>query len=58
MNLKSVSDDDSYDEQESVSKNGVEEGYLFSFGSEQTNNHFFLLAKWAFVITLFCIKGF
>ena len=41
MNLKSVSDDDSYDEQESVSKNGDEEGYLFYFGSEQTNNHFF-----------------
>ena len=38
MNVKSLSDDDSYNEEGNISENGVEEGYLFFFC--------FLLAKW------------
>ena len=34
MNVKSLSDDGSYDEDENVSENGDEEGYLFSSDSE------------------------
>ena len=30
VNVKSLSDDDSYDEEENISENGDEEGYLFS----------------------------
>ena len=34
VNVKSLSDDGSYDEDENVSENGDEEGYLFSSDSE------------------------
>ena len=30
MNVKSLSDDDSYDEEENISENGDEQGYLLS----------------------------
>ena len=32
--VKSLSDDDGYDDEENISENGVEEGYLFSSDSE------------------------
>ena len=34
VNVKSLSDDDSYDEEENISENGDEERYLFSSDSE------------------------
>ena len=34
MNVKFLNDDDSYDEEENISENGNEEGYLFSSDSE------------------------
>ena len=34
VNVESLSDDDSYDDEENISENGVEEGYLFSSDSE------------------------
>ena len=34
MNVKSLSDIDSYDEEESISENGDEERYLFPSNSE------------------------
>ena len=34
VNVKSLSDDDSYDEEEHISENGDEERYLFSSDSE------------------------
>ena len=34
MNAKSLSDDDSYDEEENISENGGKEKYLFSSDSE------------------------
>ena len=37
MNVKSPSDDDSYDEEENIFENEGEEGYLFSSDSEENN---------------------
>ena len=34
VNVKSLSDDDSYDEVQNISENGDKEGYLFSSESE------------------------
>ena len=34
MNVKSLSDDDSYDEEEDISENGEEQRHLFSSDSE------------------------
>ena len=34
MNVKFLNDDDSCDEEENISENGNEEGYLFSSDSE------------------------
>ena len=34
VNIKSLSDDDSYDEEEIIYENGDEEGYLFSSHSK------------------------
>ena len=34
MNVKSLSDHDSYDEEENISENGEEEGYLLSSDSK------------------------
>ena len=34
VNVKYLNDDDSYDEEENISENGNEEGYLFSSDSE------------------------
>ena len=38
MNDKSLSNDDCYNEEESISENGAEERYLFSSDSEKNNN--------------------
>ena len=37
-NDKSLSNDDCYNEEESISENGAEERYLFSSDSEKNNN--------------------
>ena len=47
MNVKSLSNNDCYDGEESISENGEEERYLFSCDSEQNNNEKKkLVAKW------------
>ena len=43
MNVKSLSDDDSYDEEENISGNGDKERYFFSSDSDKI---FFLVTKW------------
>ena len=44
MIVKSLIDGDGYDDEENISENGIEEGYLFLLNS---NKIFFLVAKWA-----------
>ena len=38
MNVKSLSNNDCYDGEESISENGEEERYLFSCDSEKNNS--------------------
>ena len=39
MNVKSLSDGDSYNEEENISENGNEEGYLFSSNLQWNGNN-------------------
>ena len=55
VNIKSLSDGDSYDEEENISGNGDEERYFFSSDSD---NIFFWQLNEQFIIMLCSIKRF